>query len=156
MGSLEHVSRVTDLRTWPGEMPVGHLYTAGVAGERFLRELKERGRLLATRCGDCDYTYMPPSLFCPRCFRRLDDWREVGPEGTVRARTRVHIDLDGRRLAEPQLVALIQLDGADGLLAHRIGEAPGGIEIGQRVRPVFKEPGERQGSITDIRYFCPV
>lgn len=155
MGSIEHLTRVTDLRAWPGEMPVSHLYTVGLAGERFLREIKEHGRFLATRCQECSYTYMPPSLFCPRCFRRLGDWQEVGPEGVVRAHTRVHIDLDGRRLDEPQTIALIQLDGADGLLVHRIDEAPAGIENGQRVRPVFKEPGEREGSITDIRYFRP-
>ena len=41
MGSLEHIERVDQLGQWPGEMPVSFLYTAGVAGERFLRELKD-------------------------------------------------------------------------------------------------------------------
>ena len=37
MGSSEHIDRVTDLRAWPGDFPVSHLYTMGVAGERFFR-----------------------------------------------------------------------------------------------------------------------
>jgi hypothetical protein len=37
MGSLEHVDRVTELKAWLGEIPVSHLYTTGLAGERFFR-----------------------------------------------------------------------------------------------------------------------
>ena len=62
MGSLEHIERVTDLRTWPGDIPVRHLYTAGLAGERFLREIKDHGRFLGSRCETCAYTYVPPSI----------------------------------------------------------------------------------------------
>ena len=153
MGSLEHIQRVTDLRALLGDFPVSYLYTMGVAGQRFLREIKENGRFLGARCQECAYTYLPPSLFCPRCFRRLEDWREVGPAGVVRARTAVHIDLDGRRLERPQAVALMQLDGADGLLVHFIED---GVRVGQRVTAVFKEPGQRQGSILDVERFRPL
>jgi uncharacterized OB-fold protein len=150
VGSLEHIDRVTELRSWLGEIPVSHLYTAGVAGERFFREIKENGRIMGARCEECAYTYLPPSLFCPRCFRRLEDWREVGPAGVVRARTAVHIDLDGRRLERPRTVALVQLDGADGLLVHFVED---GVGVGQRVTAVFKEPAQRQGSILDVERF---
>lgn len=155
MASIEHIERNTDLKTWPGEFPVSHLYTAGVAGERFLRELKDSGRFLATRCAACDHTYLPPSLFCPRCFAALDEWKEVGPQGTVRAVTTAHCGLDDEPLETPDILALVQLDGADGLLLHRIGESEG-VQIGARVEPVFLPAGERQGSVTDIRYFRPV
>lgn len=50
MGSLEQIERVDQLGQWPGEMPVSFLYTVGVAGERFLRELKDKGRFLGSRC----------------------------------------------------------------------------------------------------------
>lgn len=152
MGSLEHIERVTELRAWLGDFPVSHLYTAGVAGDRFLREIKENGRFQGTHCGECSYTHLPPSLFCPRCFRRLEEWLEVGPAGVVRARTAVHRDLDGRRLERPQMLALIQLDGADGLLVHRI---VGGVEAGQRVTAVFKDAAQRVGSILDVERFRP-
>lgn len=153
MGSLEHIDRVTELKAWLGEIPVSHLYTTGVAGERFFREIKENGRFMGARCGECDYTYLPPSLFCPRCLGRLEEWRQVGPAGVVRARTAVHLDLDGQRLEQPQLLALIQLDGADGLLVHRIAE---GVRVGQRVTAVFRERGQRTGSILDVVHFRAV
>jgi len=53
MGTTEHIDRVTDLRTWPGEFPVSHLYTMGVAGERFFRQLKDGGRIMGSRCATC-------------------------------------------------------------------------------------------------------
>ena len=153
MGSLEQIERVTELRAWLGDFPVSHLYTMGVAGERFLREIKDKGRFMGARCEPCAYTYLPPALFCARCFRHLEDWREVGPAGVVRARTAVHVDLDGRRLERPQVVALIQLDGADGLLVHYVVE---GVQVGQRVTAVFKEPAQRVGSILDVEHFRPL
>ncbi len=153
MGSTEHVERVTDLRAWPGDFPVSHLYTMGVAGERFLRELKA-GRFLGTRCAPCDRVYLPPSMFCPRCFAPLEEWKEVGPQGTVRAVTTAYRGVDGAPLDTPETLALIQLDGADGLLTHRIG-GPGSVEIGARVEPVFRDAAEREGSILDVRHFRP-
>lgn len=153
MGSLEHIDNVEEIGTWPGELPVRFAYTAGVAGERFLRELKESGRLLASRCPSCPYTYLPPRLYCERCFAELSDWVEVGPQGTVQAHTTVHEDMDGRPLETPVTVALVQLDGADGLLAHCV---VGEVQIGTRVEPVLKPARQRQGSISDIDHFRPV
>jgi hypothetical protein len=156
VGSLEHIERVDQLGQWPGEMPVSFLYTVGVAGERFLRELMENGRFLGSRCSDCRYTYLPPRLYCERCFAELTDWVEVGPRGTVEALTVAHVGLDGQPLAEPQTFALIRLDGADGLLIHRIS-APAGqeLELGATVEPVFHPRAARKGSILDIQHFKP-
>ena len=155
MGSTEHVERVTDLQAWPGDFPVSHLYTMGIAGERFFREMKDGGRFLGTRCAACDHVYVPPSIFCPGCFAALEEWKEVGPQGTVRAVTTAHRGVDGGPLESPETLALIQLDGADGLLAHRIGESEG-VQIGARVEAVFKDAAQRVGSILDVRYFRPV
>ena len=157
MGSLEHIERVDQLGQWPGEMPVSFLYTVGVAGERFLREIMDKGRFLGSRCPDCRYTYLPPRLYCERCFAELTDWVEVGPRGTVEALTVAHLGLDGEPLAEPQTFALIRLDGADGLLLHRI-KAPAAeeLELGATVEPVFQPRAARKGSILDIQHFRPV
>jgi uncharacterized OB-fold protein len=154
MGSTEHIERVTDLRAWPGDFPVSHLYTMGIAGERFFRELKDSGRFLGTRCAVCEHVYLPPSLFCPRCFAALEEWNEVGPQGVVRAVTTAHRGVDGSPLREPETLALIQLDGADDLLVHRIEEADG-VSIGDQVKPVLKDGDERKGSILDVRFFRP-
>ena len=57
-------------------------------------------------------------------------------------------------MAQPQTFALIRLDGADGLLLHRV-KAPAGeeLEVGTAVEPVFHPRAARKGSILDIRHF---
>ena len=82
---------------------------------------------------------------------------EVSSRGTVEAFTVAHVDLEGQRLAEPQLLALIRLEGADGLLVHRLGQIEAeDVDIGLLVRAVFRPRRQRKGSLLDIRYFKPV
>jgi len=156
MPILEKIDRLVDARAWYGDMPVESLYTAGVAGERFLRAIKDEGRLLATHCHHCDITYLPPTLFCERCFSELTDWVEVGPEGEVQSFTVMAVGPEGEPLQHPAVVAFIQPDGADGGLIHYLGDIdPAEAEIGMRVVPVFKPAGDRRGSILDITHFKP-
>ena len=157
MGSPEQISQVKDIRYVYGEIPVNYAYTLGVAGERFFREIMENGRFMGTRCQQCEYTYLPPRLYCERCFAGLDDqWVEVSSRGTVEAFTVAHVDLEGQCLAEPQLLALIRLEGADGLLVHKLGETTAEeVEIGLPVAAVLRPRRQRKGSLLDIRYFKP-
>ncbi len=156
MSLLERAERNIDAVAWQGEIPIQNRYTVGLAGERFLRELKESGRLLGSRCPECDYVYVPPTLYCERCFEKLDDWIEVGPEGTVVSFTIVTQALDGTPLADPDILALIRLDWADSLLVHRLGKVSlDELEIGLWVKPVLKPKNRREGSILDIQYFAP-
>jgi uncharacterized OB-fold protein len=113
-------------------------------------------RFLGSRCPDCNYTYLPPRLYCERCFAELKDWVEVGPRGTVEAVTVAHLGLDGEPLAQPETFALIRLDGADGLLLHRVKAAAGEeLEVGATVEPVFLAKAARKGSILDVQHFRP-
>ena len=151
---------------FPGRMPVSHRYTAGLAGERFFRALKERGVFLATRCDTCGVTYCPARAFCERCLGPLPDQEvEAGPAGTLESFTVVHVGLDGERLDPPVTIGLVRLDGADTLLAHRIGGAAGealsasgraGLRIGMRVEAVFEELVRRRAHLDDVRCFRPL
>lgn len=145
-----------DLRAWHGSMPVTSRYTYGPANERFFRAIKDEARLFGARCGRCSIVYAPGRLFCEQCFDELTDWIEVGPAGTVEAVTSMHLDLDGSRMDPPVLMALIRLDGADTVLFHLLGGiGAADAKVGLRVRPVYKEPEERTGSILDIVHFTP-
>jgi len=157
MSMLHRIEHVHDALAWEGDMPTQGRYTAGIAGERFLREIQENGKLLGTACLTCDIVYVPPRLYCERCFDHLDEWVEVPPTGRVYTFTLVHLDLDAKPLPEPRMMAFVQLDGADGGLVHFLDEAePEDICIGMRVEAVFKDKTERKGSILDIAYFRPV
>jgi len=157
MGLSERVASGDHLRTWEGDFPLDYLYTAGVAGERALRELKDNGRWLGTRCQKCEVTYAPARLYCERCLSRLEEWVPVILEGTLASYTVVHRDVDGHLLERPLTFGLIDLTEATGYLIHRLGEiGDGQPTIGVKVEGVLKPPGEREGSINDIRYFRPM
>lgn len=154
---LEKLTDPEQVRLWHGEMPVSHRYTAGIAGERFFRALKERGVFLATRCEECGVTYCPARAFCERCLAPLEEYFEVGPAGTLESFTVVYLDLDERPLEEPQVVGLIKLEGADTFLVHRVaGDSRAGLEIGMSVEPVLRPKAARTGGLGDVDHFAPV
>lgn len=132
-------------------------WDSGVAIGRYLAELKQ-GRIIARKCIACRRILVPPRMFCEECFRPTDSWQFVQDTGRVNTFCRSHIRWDTVRLKKPQVAAVIDLDGASkgiGIL-HLMDEVlPGDVKIGMRVRAVWKAPGEREGAITDIRYFKP-
>jgi uncharacterized OB-fold protein len=157
MSLLHRIKHADDAVTWRSDMPTQGRYTAGIAGETFFREIKENGQFMATVCPDCDITYMPPRLYCERCFAQLDDWVEMDPVGRVHTFTVVHQSLDEEPLPEPRIMAFVHLDDSDGGLVHALDEVePDDVYLGMPVEAVFKEKGERKGSITDIKYFRPL
>jgi len=157
MSLLDKVNKVTEAKAWRGEIPIRSRYTCGLAGEKFFREIMDNARFMGAWCSECDYTYVPPTIYCERCFAKLEEWVEVGQEGFVQSFTVLRVALDGSPLAEPEIMALIQLDGADSVLVHRLSEVdPDDLRVGMRVRAVFKPKKEREGSILDIMHFEPV
>ena len=154
--ALEKVTQLSQTKPWYGEIPVYYLYTFGIAGERFFREIKDNAKIFGAKCAKCNLTYVPPKMYCERCFEALEEWIEVGNKGVVHTYTVAHVDLDGSRLEEPVILALVTLDGAHGGLVHRLGEIKAEeVKIGMEVEAVFKEKAERTGSILDIKYFKP-
>ncbi|MBN1954184.1 MAG: Zn-ribbon domain-containing OB-fold protein [Anaerolineae bacterium] len=157
MSLLYRIQHPRDALVVEGSMPITSLYTVGIAGERFFREIMEQARLFATRCPECDVTYLPPRLYCERCFSQLDEWVEAPATGRVHTYTTVHIDLDGNPLPEPRTIAFVRIDDTDGGIVHYLGKVdPSEVYIGMGVEAVFKKKSERKGSITDIAYFRPV
>ena len=157
MSLTERLQFAHEARAWRGEIPLQNRYTMGLAGERFFREIKDNAKLLATYCPDCDYTYMPPRAYCERCFAELTEWVEVPNHGLVYAYTVVYYDLEEKPLEKPQIVALIEMEGCDGVLVHLLGAVdPDDVCIGMPVQAVFRSKARREGGITDIAYFRPV
>lgn len=159
MTFTEKFHRATEAKHWHGDMQPDHYhYTAGVAGERFFAALRDRGALLGARCERCGVTYVPPRIYCQRCFAELGEGAmiDVGTRGHVRSFTVARLDKDGRELEEPQVFALIGLGPGTTPLLHKLGEAePREIGIGLQVEAVLKPESEREGRITDILYFKP-
>ncbi|MCR4404310.1 MAG: Zn-ribbon domain-containing OB-fold protein [Candidatus Acetothermia bacterium] len=155
---MEKISKPTEIKHQLGHMEVDHYhYTVGLAGERFFTALREEGKLLGARCESCGVTYIPPRIYCEECFAELDEYVDLGLEGEVRSFTIARIDRDGRPLDPPEIRALISFGEDTTDLLHLLGEVePEEVYIGMEVEAVLKPKREREGKVTDIRYFRPI
>jgi uncharacterized OB-fold protein len=157
MALLKKIDRLEDAVAWHGEIPISSRYTAGIAGERFFREIKEHARFVGTRCDVCDLVYVPATMFCERCFAELDEWVDVSRRGSVFTFTVLHRDLDQEPLEPPAVLAYVKLDGSDGGLVHYLGEIdPDEVCIGMEVEAKFRQKKDRRGSVLDVEYFRPL
>jgi len=135
-----------------------YAWDTGVAMGRFLEELKA-GQLIGRRCDGCRRVMIPPRMFCEVCFRPTDDWETLEDTGTVKTFSLCYVTWDMKRLTEPQIPAVIDIDGASkGMgIMHMLDEVePDAVKIGLRVKAVWKPAGERSGDITDILHFKPL
>jgi uncharacterized OB-fold protein len=130
-------------------------YTAGKAGSRFLRELRDNKKILGARCPNCRKVWVPARSTCVHCFTQLEEIEQVGASGIVTTFSVVAISRDNYHLSPPFILGIIQLDGADNGIVHFIGDVdPLNLRIGMKVEAVFNDA--RIGSILDIKHFRPI
>lgn len=141
---------------WRPKLDYG--WDAGVAISRYLAELRN-GRIVGIRCRTCRRIVVPPRVVCEWCWEPMDEWVYLQDTGTVNTYSICYIRWDASRSKEPQIPAVIDIDGASkgvGIL-HLLDEVdPDNVSIGMKVKAVWKPTEERTGSITDIKYFKPI
>ncbi len=137
---------------------IRYRFTAGQAISKFLKGLKE-GKILGVKCNKCGRVMVPPREFCEVCFKPINEWVELKDTGVVETFSISYIGPDAEPLEEPEIVAVIAIDGASphmGIL-HKLGEVkPEDVYIGMKVKAVWKPEEEREGAITDIVYWKPL
>lgn len=144
-----------DVWIYHGQIKIPNTYSAGAIGSRFLIELRDKKRIMGTRCPACNRVYVPARSICKDCFGQLDEWVEVSDRGTVLTYAVDHESKPIQPMATPIIYGIIQLDGADTGFVHMLGEVdPEQLRVGMKVQAVFKE--ERVGNILDIKYFKPL
>lgn len=146
----DRITSVERIRSWTDQIPFHYEYTAGVAGEKFLRGLHE-GRILASQCPSCGRKYIPPKVYCVECYLEVKRFTEVGPEGAIAALAESRVGFEGNPLARPRSFAFVVFKGVTGGLIHLVTGT--GLEIGSKVVPKFRAPAKRQGTILDIERF---
>jgi uncharacterized OB-fold protein len=140
------------------EVDARYAWDAGIAIGGYLDGLKE-GKILGRVCHGCHRTLVPPRMFCEQCFRPTDEWVEVKDTGTVNTFSLAYITWDMRTLRNPDIPAVIDLDGASpGIgIMHKLGHVdPKTVHTGMRVKAVWKPTAKREGSILDIAYWTPI
>ena len=147
------------------ELKADFAWDTGIGIGAYLAGLK-RGEILGSFCSTCRKIIVPPRTVCEWCFKPMDKYVPVKDTGTVNTFSLCYVTWDVKRIKEPELPAVIMLDGAAALsetstimggIMHKLGEVdPQAIKIGMRVQAVWKPEGEREGAITDILYFKPI
>jgi len=144
--------------TWDDQYEVEYDWDAGVAISAYLDGLKN-GELTASYSPGSDRTVVPPRTFDELSWTPIADVRALPGTGTVNTFSLCMVNWDATRRDEPLIPAVIELDGASpgqGIL-HMLDEVdPDAVEIGMKVEAVWKPAEEREGAITDIRYFRPL
>jgi hypothetical protein len=145
----------------PGAWNLPFRHTAGRFASRFFRELRDNKKIFGVRCPECRRVLLPPRPLCERCLASVDEWVEVGPQGTLEAFTICYVPFLG--LPPPPIATMmVKLDGADTCLSHVLGgvdlsdvdKARELVKIGMRLEAVWRD--ERKGEIGDIQYFRSV
>jgi uncharacterized OB-fold protein len=145
----------TNVWLYHGQVYIPNQYAAGAVGSRFLIELRDRKRIMGTRCPACNRVYVPARSICKDCFGQLSDWVQVSDKGTLLTYTICNQPNPVQPAEAPVAYGIIQLDGADTGFVHMLGEVdPEQLRVGMRVQAVFKP--EREASILDIKYFKPL
>lgn len=151
--------QATENIVYSGQLFIPYRFEAGRTGSKFLRELRDKKRIMGLECTKCNKIYVPPRSTCKECFSSLDKWVEVGTEGklltytVLRTPRHAQQELLDRHL--PIAYGIIKLDGSDTGFVHLLGEVDlDKIRVGMKVKAVFEE--DRRGSILDINYFKPV
>lgn len=113
-----------------------------MAVPRFWRKIDNRYNLKGTKCEACGNYYFPPRRLCPKC-RRDGEIVEHQFKGTgeVSTYTIIHTASHEFDHQTPYVLAIIKLDEGPRLTGQVICDLEQ-INIGMRVRPVFRKLGE--------------
>lgn len=140
----------------------GHLeydfnWHLGPYWSKYIAEMRDNKRFMGTKCPNCGTIYIPPRAVCGPCYREMNEWVEVGPDGILTGFTIVrfpYIDPNtGGLMKVPFTGIWVQLDGADTRMMHFCNELDEhNLHVGMRVKAIWaKEP--RPTSIHALDHF---
>jgi hypothetical protein len=110
--------------------------------EEFWKATTE-GRLLLLRCEECGVVIWYPRPLCPDCGGTSVAWIEGSGRGTVYSFSVVYRSAGSYQSAVPYVVAYVELTEGPRVLTNIVGCDPEQVYIGQPVRVVFCDTGDR-------------
>lgn len=134
------------------ELKANFAWDTGVGIGAYLASLKE-GRILGTHCKTCNKVVVPARIVCEWCFNPMNEYVPLKDTGTINTFSLCYVTWDLKRVEEPEIPAVIELDGASSLesgptmggIMHLIdGVDPQEVHVGMKVQAVWKPPEERQ------------
>ena len=103
----------------------------------------EEGKVMATRCKQCQALYFPPKIDCPKCMTSDVEWVELKGEGKLVSYSIVNYGPTGFEDKAPYILGVARFDDGIQVFALLSKSIPqDDIKVGMKVRivPVELEP----------------
>ena len=105
---------------------------------RYHREIPQRYRLEAGKCGKCGHIDFPPRLVCPKCKGRKFSTITLNDEGKLVTFTTVRVASDKFSKETPFAVGIVELNDGVRVTTQIADVEPEELKIGQKVKLVFR------------------
>jgi uncharacterized OB-fold protein len=118
------------------------------------------GKLMASRCADCQEIYLPVRGLCPECGASNLEWVEMTGKGKLAAYTSVYVgpsfmNAEGFGRENPYLTGIVELDEGPMISARLLGldeKHPEKIKIGTRMIFSTVEIGEGEDTYAQLAF----
>jgi len=132
-------------------------FWVGLVMDKFYDGLQNK-QFIGTKCSKCGKVFLPPRNRCGDCFAKAEEFVELPETGVVKNFTVSNYNVTERRIRkakEPNMVGLIQIDGADtAMVAPILNTNPDDLIEGMKVKVVWAK--SIKGHPDDIAGFEPV
>ncbi|MBA3743576.1 Zn-ribbon domain-containing OB-fold protein [Sporichthya sp.] len=145
----------------PYSMKLDYEHSYGPYYGRMFDELASARRIVGSKCPKCLNVLVPARGNCDACFVPTGQLMDVADTGTILGFSVIHLEFLGQKRKPPYVYAEINLDGTATRLIHNVGgfditKAEELLDIGSRVRAVWKDVSPGSGTLDDIEYFEPI
>ncbi len=106
---------------------------------RYAREIPQRYQLAAARCASCGTIAFPPRTVCRKCRGQKFESVKLSNEGKVLTFTIIRVGAERFSKQTPYAVAIVELNDGVRLTTQIADVDPEKVEIGQKVRLVFRK-----------------
>lgn len=133
-------------------------FWVGLVMDKFYDGLENK-KFIGSKCSKCGKVFLPPRKTCGDCFAKAaEEFVELPETGIVKNFTVANYNVNerkARKLKDPIIVGLVQVDGADTAIITKIlNITPDEIKEGMRVKVVWAD--KIKGHPKDIKGFEPI
>ena len=142
----------------PYELDLQYRHAYGPYYGRMFDELAHSRRIVGTRSPTTGEVLLPPRAICDAPYEPTEQWVDVADTGVIQAFSIIHLEFVGQTREPPYVYVEVLLDGAATRLIHALGGidvevARAKLKPGMRVRAVWRDRSEAQGTLNDIEHF---
>jgi hypothetical protein len=118
----------------------------------------ENKKFIGTKCSKCGKVFLPPRNRCGDCFAKAEEFIDLSETGTLKNFTVANYKVTERRarkLKEPIIIGLVQIDGADtAMISEILNVNLDDLKDGIKVKVVWAD--RIKGHPKDIKGFEPI